>query len=327
MSKSINRISNIGIVPVVKILEEADALPLAKALYNGGIDVAEITFRSEHAQKAIEIISKELPDMLVGAGTVLTVTQAKQAVEAGASFIITPGFNEAVVSWCIENQVDVYPGVSSASDVEKALTYGLTELKFFPAESSGGAKKLKDLSGPYSNVTFMPTGGINASNMHEYLGLSNVAAIGGSFMLPNDLVEAKDWPAIEALSKHAIKELLKFELIHIGINSKDSDESLQTAQTLCNLFQFTYYKKPKSNFAGKGFEILHQKGRGEHGHIGIYTPYPERAMYHLSKQGIKFVEKSITRNKKTKKINFVYLDLEVSGFGIHLINPDLKMEV
>lgn len=327
MSQIIQRISNIGIVPVIKILEREDALPLATALYNGGIDVAEVTYRSEHATSAIETISKELPDMLIGAGTVLTVDQAQEAVHAGAKFIITPGFNQKVVAWCIENQIDVFPGVSSASEIEQALDMGLTNLKFFPAESSGGAKKLKDLSAPYSHVHFIPTGGISTKNMHDYLQLPNVDAIGGSFMLPNDLVVNKDWDAIEALSKNAIKNLLDFQLIHIGVNTNSKEESLEVANTLCDLFNFTYYKKPKSNFAGVGFEILHSKGRGEHGHIGIYTPYPEKALYHLNKKGITCIEETITRNKKTNRINFVYLDKEVAGFGIHLINPDVKMEI
>lgn len=327
MESYINRITQTGIVPVVKILEAEDALPLATALYNGGIDVAEVTYRSEHATSAIKTISENLPDMLVGAGTVLTVKQAQEAVEAGAKFIITPGFNNAVVAWCLENNVEVYPGVSTASEIEMALSYGLTNLKFFPAESSGGAKKLKDLSGPYPQVSFIPTGGINANNLHDYLQLPNVNAIGGSFMLPNDLLVNKDWDAIEALSKMAIKKLLNFQLIHVGINTQSKEESLEITNTLCNLFNFTLYNKPKSNFAGVGFEVLNSKGRGEHGHIGIFTPYPEKAMYHLGKKGITFDESTITRNKKSNKINFVYLNLEIGGFGIHLINPDLKMEI
>ena len=121
--------------------------------------------------------------------------------------------------------------------------------------------------------------------------------------------------------------MLDFQLIHVGINTNSPEESKQVTDTLCSLFHFTQYTKPKSNFAGVGFEVLHKKGRGENGHIGIYTPYPEKAMYHLSKQGVKFVEESITRNKKTNRINFVYLDLEIARFGIHLINPDLKMEI
>lgn len=327
MNELFERISQIGIVPVVKINKEEEALPLANALYQGGIDVAEITFRSEYALYAIEQIHNQIPDMLLGAGTVLQVEQAQQAVEAGASFIVTPGFNHEVVTWCIEHHIPVLPGVSTASEIETALSYGLHEVKFFPAESSGGAQKLKDLGAPYAQMKFLPTGGINEKNMHEYLSLPNVLAIGGSFMLPNDIIEAQDFKTIEQLSVKAMKQLLGYELIHIGINQEHADEAEKTAALLCHLFNFTYYKKPKSCFAGKGFEVLHAKDGNEHGHIGIYTRYPQRALYHLKKKGILPKADTITRNKKTGLINFVYLDLKLAGFGIHLINPDVKMEV
>jgi 2-dehydro-3-deoxyphosphogluconate aldolase/(4S)-4-hydroxy-2-oxoglutarate aldolase len=328
MSKQIiERISNIGIVPVVKIEDPEDALPLAKALYNGGIDTAEITFRSEHALCAMKKISAQLPDMLLGAGTVLNVEQAADAVQAGAQFIVTPGFNHEVVKWCIENNITVLPGISSASELETALSYGIKTVKFFPAESSGGAKKIKDLSAPYSDVKFLPTGGINESNMHDYLSLPCVLAIGGSFMIKDDLIANKDFAAIEELSRKAVKSMLKYELIHIGVNNRSEEEAIENAKALCHLFNFTYYHKPKSQFAGKGFEFLNCNGRGRNGHIAIYTPYPEKAIYHLNKLGIKAIEETITRNKKTGLINFVYLNLEIAGFAVHLINPDLKMEI
>ena len=325
MKDLLQQISSIGIVPVIKINEEEDALPLAKALYDGGIDAIEVTFRSKHTIKAIEVISKSLPNMIIGAGTVFSAEQAKDAIKAGAKFIVTPGFNEKVVSWCLENSVCVLPGVSTASEIQTAIQYGLTHLKFFPAESSGGSKKLKDLSAPYQNITFMPTGGINLNNIHEYLALPNVMAIGGSFMLDENAIVSKDFDTIQKNAKNAVATMLNYELIHLGINQESSEQALETAKLLCNLFNFQYYKKPKSHFAGKGFEVLNSKGIGENGHIGIYTPYPERAMYHLSKQGISFLENTITRNKKTNKVNFVYLDLIIAGFGIHLINPDVKM--
>ena len=325
MNNILERIEQIGIVPVVKITQASDAIPLAHALYDGGIDVAEITFRSEHAVESIKTIHKELPDMLLGAGSVRTITQAHDAIQAGASFIVTPGFNVHVVTWCLEHNVLVLPGVSSASEIESALDMGLTTLKFFPAESSGGAQKLKDLSGPYPNVTFLPTGGISNKNMHEYLALPNVMAIGGSYMLNPQHIQQQDWNQVRIESSNAVRSMLSYELIHIGINETSSEEAEKSAKLLCELFQFDYYKKPKSHFAGRGFEVLNQVGIGTHGHIGIYTPYPQRAMYQLAKKGITFKTDSITRNKKTNKINFVYLDVELSGFGIHLINPDVKM--
>lgn len=325
MNEVIERIAKIGIVPVVKISHKEDALPLAGALFDGGIDVAEITFRSEHAKTAIAAVRQAYPNMLVGAGTVSSAEQAAHAVEAGAGFIVTPGFNCRVVEWCLSHRIPVLPGVSTASEIETALSYGIKDVKFFPAESSGGAKKIKDLGAPYQQLRFLPTGGIREDNLHDYLSLQNVLAVGGSFMLPEDAIADKDWTRIKELCERAVRQMLGYELIHLGINQADSTEAEKNARLLCSLFHFDYYKKPKSHFAGRGFELLNSMGRGEHGHIGIYTPYPERALYHLSKMGISYLEDTVTRNKKTNRINFVYLDLEIAGFGIHLINPDVKM--
>lgn len=325
MHPILKRISDIGIIPVVTIQDPNDALPLVNALSEGGIDAAEITFRSEHALTAMQIIHREMPNLLIGAGTVSSCAQAESAVNAGAAFIVTPGFNHEVVRWCIDHNVIVIPGVSTASEIETALSYGLTTLKFFPAESSGGVRKLKDFAAPYAQVRFIATGGIHEENMHDYLALPNILAIGGSFMLEKAQVTAKNWDAIRTRSQAAIAALLGYELIHIGIHHENEQAAQKSADTLCSLFHFTRYNKPKAYFAGKGFELLHHCGRGKLGHIAIYTPYPERAMYQLAKQGIGFIEESITRNKQTHQINFVYLDMELAGFGIHLINPDVKM--
>lgn len=325
MKQSIERISNIGIIPVVRIDDIEDAIPLANAMFEGGIDCAEITFRSNHAKEAIQRITKNNPNMLVGAGTVLTIEQAKDAIEAGASFIITPGFNADIVSWCIKNEVLVIPGVSSASEIEMALSYGLQHVKFFPAESSGGTKRIKDLSAPYQMIRFIPTGGIDTHNMHDYLSLPCVDAIGGSFMLPIEAIQNKDWGNIKKACQNAIDALLDYQLIHIGINNSSKEEAMKTATLFSNLFYFPIYEKPKSTFAGKGFEILHCENNAIKGHVGIYTPYPQRAIYQLAKQNITVREDSVTRNKKTKQINFAYLDLTIAGFDIHLINPDTKM--
>lgn len=325
MHPLLKELSDIGIIPVIRIDDPSDTLPMINALSKGGINCAEITFRSEYAQQAISDVVKTYPEILVGAGTVLTISQAEAAVKAGAKFIITPGLNEEVVQWCIHHNVLVVPGVSTASEIEKALSLGLDTVKFFPAESSGGAKRIKDLSAPYSTMHFMPTGGINPNNMHDYLSLPCVDAIGGSFMLPQDLVDAKDWDAIELKTKEAIKNLLSYRLIHIGINNDSKDDAVKFAKILCDSFGFKLYEKPKSAFAGEGFELLHAKGPGDKGHIAIYTPYPERALYQLKKIGINVIEETITRNKKTNKINFAYLDLDIAGFKFHLINPDVKM--
>ncbi|SJZ41708.1 bifunctional 4-hydroxy-2-oxoglutarate aldolase/2-dehydro-3-deoxy-phosphogluconate aldolase [Anaerorhabdus furcosa] len=325
MHPILQELSNIGIIPVIRIDNPSDTLPMINALNKGGINCAEITFRSEHAKQAISDISKTYPEILVGAGTVLTIQQAQEAIEAGAKFIISPGLNEEVVKWCIDHDVLIIPGISTASEIEKAMTLGLDTVKFFPAESSGGAKRIKDLSAPYTKMHFIPTGGINQNNMHDYLSLPCVDAIGGSFMLPQELIDSKNWDGIEAKAKEAITSLLNYRLIHIGINTNSKDDASKYATLLSTCFGFKLYEKPKSTFAGEGFELLNAPGPGDHGHIAIYTPYPERAIYQLAKLGINVLEDTITRNKKTSKINFAYLDLDIAGFKFHLINPDVKM--
>lgn len=325
MNIYLDKLAKIGIVPVVKITAEEDSLPLARALKNGGIDCMEITFRSQYCLQAIKTITTHEPDILIGAGTVTNTQQAQAAVQAGASFIVTPAFNQEVVDWCLGQDIQVLPGVSTATELEMALKCGLDCVKFFPAESSGGVQKLKDLAGPYPGVKFMPTGGINLNNFHDYLSLPNVLAIGGSFMLRNDLVEAKNWDEIAELSAQSIKAMLDYQLIHLGINCESESESQTSATLISSLFNLKTYHKPKSNFAGKYFEFLNTPGRGKNGHVGIYTPYPSRALYQLNKKGIHECVDTITRNKKTNEINFVYLDIELNGFAFHLINPDVKM--
>lgn len=324
MNALISKISCIGMVPAVSVNETEDAVSLAKALMQA--DLEAMLCIGQSAPEAIAQIVKECPDMAVGAGNVIGFTQAKDAVEAGAKWITTSGLREDVICWCKENDVVVIPGVSTASEIETAISYGLDCVQFFPAETSGGAQALKMFYEAYADVRFLVSGGIQAENLHTYLSQPNVLAAIGDFMLPADALTQKDWEHVTQVGVQAVKDMLGYELIHLGVNQNSCEEALQTAQTLCTLFGFQYYKKPKSHFAGRGFEILNAPGRGTNGHIGIYTPYLEKAMYYLGKKGIQFVESSITRNKKTKLINFVYLDIEIAGFGVHLINPDVKMK-
>lgn len=323
MDYVLDKINQIGIVPVVKITDRSQILPLAQSLAKAGIDCMEITFRSDLALEAIELISKQMPNMLVGAGTVINCQQAKDAIEAGAKFLVSPGYDDDLVSFSLKEGIPILPGVTSASEIIKALKVGLKVLKFFPAESNGGYKRLKDFIGPFADVKFVPTGGINLNNMLDYLNLNNVLAIGGSFMLNG--LEKGDFETVYNDSVLAIKKMLGYELIHIGIDNHNAEEARDNALKLCELFNFPYYEKPKSHFASKGFEFLNAKGPGEKGHIAIYTPFIEQALYQLDKKGIKPLIETITRNKKSHKINFVYLDLELSGFAFHLINPDIKM--
>ena len=206
-SESMQKIFDLKLVPLVVLDNAADAVPMAKALVEGGIPVAEVTFRTDAAADVIRAMAEQVPEILVGAGTVHTVAQAQTAVEAGAKFIVTPGFQPDVVRWCVEHQVDIVPGTAVPSDIEQAISFGLSVCKFFPAEAYGGVKTLKALKGPYADIRFMPTGGVSLDNMNNYLALSNVAAVGGSFMTPSAAVKAKDWAKVTEACRTALTKV------------------------------------------------------------------------------------------------------------------------
>lgn len=191
------------IVPVIQLDRAKNALPLAQALIRGGLPCAEITFRTEAAAASIAAVSAEYPDMFVGAGTILTADQADAAIQAGARFLVSPGFNPAVVEHCLQKEYPILPGVCTPSEVERALSYGLTRLKFFPAEAAGGIAMIRTLSAPYGMVQFMPTGGINPGNVREYLACPAVFACGGSWMVPQDKINAGRFAEIEQLTAQA----------------------------------------------------------------------------------------------------------------------------
>ena len=203
MTKTFEALSRIGVVPVITIDRPQDAVPLARALLNGGIGCAEITFRTASAEEAIQRISGECHEMLVGAGTVLTVQQAEQAIRAGAQYIVAPGFDAAVVDWCQEQGVPVLPGAVTPTEINMALARGVKLLKFFPAEESGGVRMLKALYAPYQEVQFIPTGGIKAHNLAEYLVLPNIVACGGSWMATGSMISEGKFDEITRLSREA----------------------------------------------------------------------------------------------------------------------------
>ncbi len=314
----LDQISYIGIVPVIALDDAADAEPLAKALCSGGLPCAEVTFRTAAAEDSIRIMSEKFPDMLVGAGTVLTTEQADRAAAAGAKFIVSPGLNPKVVAHCIEKGIPVVPGCSNPSDIEQALEMGLTTVKFFPAEAAGGLPMIKAMSAPYTSVRFMPTGGINADNLNDYLSFGKIIACGGSWMVKKDLVAAGDFAKITALTKEAVTKMLGFELAHIGINETSEENALASAQMFANIFGFTAKNGNSSVFAGKGIEINKSKGYGTNGHIAIGTNSVERAVYHLERQGILFDHSTEKRDDKGT-LKAIYLKGEFSGFAVHLV--------
>ncbi len=205
MNEVLNKLHEIGIVPVVVIDDAKDAIPLAKALIEGGLPCAEVTFRTAAAADAIKAIADNFPDMLVGAGTVLTTEQVDKAVAAGAKFIVSPGTNPKVVKYCVEKNIPITPGTCNPSDVEQALECGVNIVKFFPAEPAGGLKYIKAIAAPYVDVKFMPTGGINATNVRDYLAYNKIWACGGSWMVKGDLIKAGDFEKIKELTAEAVQ--------------------------------------------------------------------------------------------------------------------------
>jgi 2-dehydro-3-deoxyphosphogluconate aldolase/(4S)-4-hydroxy-2-oxoglutarate aldolase len=201
--KVFEQFTKVGIIPVVVLNDAKDALPLGKALVEGGLPAAEVTFRTDAAEESIRIMAQNYPDLLVGAGTVLTVDQAKRAVAAGAKFVVAPGFDEEVVQYCLDNDIPVCPGTQTASEMMKALKMGLTKVKFFPAENAGGLKMIKAIGAALTALKFMPTGGINASNVREYLASDKIFCCGGSWMVKGDLIKAGEFEKITALVKEA----------------------------------------------------------------------------------------------------------------------------
>ena len=208
------RISGIGVVPVIKLNHpERDAAALAKALCEGGVPVAEVTFRAEGADRAIRLMKEARPDMIVGAGTVLTVEQVDRAVDAGAEFIVSPGFDPELVAYCLKKGVAVYPGCTTPTDYQAALKFGLEVLKFFPAEQSGGLAKIKAMSAPFPMFRVMPTGGISLKNLKEYLSCPVVAACGGSYMVTADLIDNQRWYEIVDLCRKS-REIVEEARVH-----------------------------------------------------------------------------------------------------------------
>ena len=310
-------LKNVGIIPAIAIDSADQAVPLAHALIEGGIPVAEVTFRTAAGQESIRRMAKEVPEILVGAGTVLTVEQAKAAVEAGAKFIVSPGLFDDVVKYCVENDIPCVPGVNNASDMTKAVNFGLKVVKFFPAEQSGGIAMLKALA-PVFNLDFMPTGGVNQKNMMEYLSFNRVHAIGGTWMVKKDMINAGEFGKITALCREAVSAMLGLSVAHVGINCSDADDAAKTAKTICALFGFEYKEGNSSIFAGSAVECMKTPYLGAKGHIAIGTNSVDRAIYHLGLKGVEFDDSTLkTDAKGTKKA--IYLKGEFGGFAIHLM--------
>lgn len=313
----LERMANAAIVPVVVIEDAKHAVPAAKALFQGGIDVMEITLRTQAGLDAIQEVARYAPEILVGAGTVTTLDQCKKAVDAGARFIVLPGFSRAVVAWCVANKIAVTPGCVTPTEIMEALEYGLDVLKFFPANVYGGLDGMKALSGPFPGVKFIPTGGVNAQNMADFLKAPFVHAIGGSWVCTKKDISEGNFERITCLCAEARSKVLGFELAHIGINQADPGSSLAVTEEFSQAFGFEIKQGNSSNFAGEGLEIMKSIYLGDKGHIAIKTRSLDRAIVHLKARGYE-VDRGTAKYVGNKMIA-VYLTKPFGGFAVHLV--------
>lgn len=317
MNKILEEIGILGIIPVVALENENDAEPLAKALIDGGLPCAEITFRTSVAPNIIKMIANKFPHMLIGAGTVVNKEQIKVAIDSGAKFIVSPGFDPHLVESCLKNNITVTPGIATPSDIQVAMQFGIEVVKFFPAEASGGLSFLKALSDVFRPMWFIPTGGIDESNLLDYLRFPKVLACGSSWIVRSELAGARRFDDITLRTRKAIALMLGFDVQHIGFNTSGPSEAGTVAEQLSTMFEFDINDLPGSIFVGNQFEILKRTYLGTHGHIAIGTHFIDRAIENLKRKGISI--KPDTRNEVDGKLRSVYLDLDMCGFAVHLL--------
>ena len=255
--------------------------------------------------------------MIVGAGTVLTKEQVDDAIEAGSKFIVSPGFNPEIVKYCQEKGCPIIPGINNPTGIEQALSLGLTTVKFFPAEQSGGINMIKAMSAPYGAVTFMPTGGIGPNNVNDYLSFNKIVCCGGSWMVKADMIAAGDFDGITKFVRQAVDTMLGFKFKHMAINETSADAANGDASSIDGIFGLGTRAASASTFASESIEIMHAPGKGTHGHVGIQTNNVERAVYHLERRGVRF-DHSTARFDKAGKMTFIYLADEIGGFAFHI---------
>lgn len=318
MNDIMQKMSLMGVVPVVVLDHVKDAVPLAKAMKAGGVPCAEITLRTEAGLGSISAMAEMGdPDMLVGAGSVITLDNCKDALAAGAKFIVSPGFDPKVVEHCVERDIPVLPGCVTPTEIMAAMEFGLDTVKFFPANVYGGLSAMKALSGPFPKMKFIPTGGVNAANLAEYLAAPYIRAVGGSWLCSKADVLAGSFDKITVLCKEARRTVLGFEVAHIGINAPDKDASLAICGLLNGAFGLPVKEGNSSNFASAGIEVMNSNYLGTNGHIAIRTNSVERAVADLEARG--FRADMDTAKYKGEKMVAVYLRQEIGGFAFHLL--------
>jgi 2-dehydro-3-deoxyphosphogluconate aldolase/(4S)-4-hydroxy-2-oxoglutarate aldolase len=302
----------------VNIEDPSTSQAVGQALIAGGLPIAEITFRTKAAAEAIKVLSAELPDLLVGAGTVLTIEQATAAASAGAKFIVSPGFNPKIVDFCLGKGLPVMPGVNSPSQIEAGLERGLSVLKYFPAEASGGLAALKAMAAPYGRtLKFIPTGGITISNLAEYLRFEQVLACGGTWLTRADLIALNRFDEITRLTKEAVDTVLGFSFGHCTWHVEHPIEGRKAAEALSFLFGFGMVDVTDGLLVADKIKFSWRPGPCNAGDLSILTNSIERAVAYLSKRGIAL--KSDPARGNYDRMGAISLEAEVAGIAIHLI--------
>lgn len=315
----IKTLGEYGLIPVVVLDDAGMAVPAAEALECGGLPVMEITLRTEAGLEAIRKIRQEKPDYILGAGTVLTLDQCKAAVEAGASYIVSPGFHDAVVGWCVKNGVAIIPGCVTPSEIDRALEAGIRVVKFFPASTYGGVAGCKALYGPYASagIRFVPTGGIGPGNLSDYASQPFIHAVGGGWLVDRAAVNSGSCEIVTETVRSAISQLLGFEMVHVGLNLPDEAAAVQVSSQFQRAFGWAPAAGSSSIFSSRQIEVLKSPGRGRMGHLAVRTNSVDRAMFYLAKRGYEADQSSIRR--QAGRATFAYLKDEIGGFAIHLL--------
>lgn len=314
-----DRIGRAGLVPVVVLEQVEDAVPVAQALLAADLDIMEITMRTEAGIAAIRAVSEHVPEMLVGAGTILSLAKCQEAVAAGARFIVSPGYDPVIVNWCIANQIPVTPGCVTPTEITTALNAGIKTVKFFPANIYGGVKGCSNLYAPFKSVglSFIPTGGVNNDNLGEYADKPFIHAVGGGWLCDPASVSSHNYVAITETAKAAVSALLGFEVVHVGINQESETAASEVSLALNKAFGFAVKEGALSNFASAAIEIYKYPFLGTMGHLAIRTNSVTRAIHYLSRRG--FQVDMTTAKYKNDRISTVYLTDEIGGFALHLM--------
>lgn len=317
------RIYEIGILPVVTIDRAENAVPMANALIAGGLPCAEITFRTDAAADAIRWIRQNCPEVLCGAGTVLTIEQLEKAAEAGAQFVVSPGLQPKIVEAAIQMGMPIFPGCATPSDIETAMSLGIQTVKFFPAEAAGGVAMLKAMAAPYGTLRFIPTGGIDMHNLASYTGLPCVLACGGSFIVKKEWLAKGEYEKITTAAREAITAMLQLRMGHVGVIAKDVDECRNSADALSKLLlaEKSGNEAGDAFMVGDFFEVLCKNTNGDRGHVCIRTIDVPRAAAYFQRMGAAFLPET-AQYEKDGRLRLIYCKETWCGMGLHLLPSD-----